>query len=81
VGVVRRQWVGRASCTSRLDRSPGRRSSDSPGTTAVLGTAPAYAASHAIGDIEVDARIAKRLDGRKGYTVHLAIELNGPPIV
>ena len=47
----------------------------------MLGTAPAYAASHAIGDIEVDARIAKRLDGRKGYTVHLAIELNGPPIV
>jgi hypothetical protein len=37
-----------------------------------------YAASHVTGDIEVDALIAKRTDGVRGYKVHLAIELARP---
>jgi hypothetical protein len=44
----------------------------------VLGVNAAYAASHAAGDIEVDARIDKRTDGGRGYKVHLAIELSRP---
>jgi hypothetical protein len=44
----------------------------------VLTQDAAYAAAHATGDIEVDALIAKRTDGPRGYKVHLAIELTRP---
>jgi hypothetical protein len=44
----------------------------------VLTQDAAYAAAHVIGDTEVDALIAKRTDGARGYKVHLAIELARP---
>jgi hypothetical protein len=44
----------------------------------VLTANAAYAASHATGDIEVGALIAKRTDGVRGYKVHLAIALDRP---
>jgi hypothetical protein len=44
----------------------------------VLTADAAYAASRATGDIEVDALIAKRTDGARGFKVHLAVEMARP---